>query len=101
VTFLNFQMEIVERYHPLLDLIGARVGDLEPFDLLLVHGAICGDILFASQVHQVREEWEAAHPELTSSQKQLAGVSVDFPRMAALRLTAEEKRALKVRVGLP
>jgi hypothetical protein len=93
-------MDIVFRYLPLLEDIGAYVAELKPVDLLIVHGAVLADDWFSQRTQQARDEWEVAHPEMSASQKQLADCVYDFPRTAAQQMTKEEKQALRKRVGL-
>lgn len=97
---LSFQMDIVTRYLPLLEDIGADVSDLTPFELFLMHLAVYDDEWFSQRTQKARDEWEAAHPEIPSAQKQLADTVYDFPRTAAQQMTKDEKEALRGRVGL-
>jgi hypothetical protein len=93
-------MDIVTRYLPLLEDIGADVSELQPFDLFILHGAVLDDDWFSQRTQQARNEWEASHPELSPEHKQLADCKYDFPRTAAKQMTKAEKEALRVRVGL-
>lgn len=100
-TSLEFQMEIVNRYLPLIEDIGVSARECQPFDLMIFHGKICDDPWFFQRTMEVRTEWEAAHPELSSAQKMLADTKYDFGRTAAQRMTDEEKLALRNRIGTP
>jgi hypothetical protein len=100
LEFMEFQMEVVNRYLPLLEDLGADVCGLQPFDLLIIHGHVCHDSWFSQRTMEAREQWEAANPAVSSAQKMLADTVYDFPRTAAQRMSEDEKRALGKRVGL-
>lgn len=88
---LQFQMYLVDAYQPLLTDLGIDTGDLQPFDLLIIHGQIAKDEEFFARTLAVRKEWEAEQPELSAVQKQIAGAYYDFPRMVAKKMSRRER----------